>query len=167
MKGDFINVEKLLNVINETTKAYRKGESVNMRDEGGYKVMEIFNYPHTSEVGKAGGMKKIDMVFIDVVVDLKAADRKHAELESLMRNYPNIERLTEGPSYIELANELGINQDYALRLMALGDALEMWRVIHAKTLFHVSSRQAMEMAKKGFLLIYGYETEHMKEKLRS
>ena len=78
------------------------------------------------------------------------------KLEEQMKNYPHPERLAECPSYIELAPNLEMEQESALRLMALGKTLGIWDVVNAKTL-GMDDATASQMAGQGFLMISGYK----------
>ena len=72
-----------------------------------------------------------------------------------MNAYPEPERLRQGPSYIELAPNLGLEQEGALRVMALGKTLGLWDVASGITL-GLSLEEAKELAGRGFLMVTGY-----------
>lgn len=96
------------------------------------------------------------MIFVDVVVDKARAEQYRGALAEQMRAYPQPERLAGGPSYIELAPNMGMEQEGALRVMALGKTLGMWDVMSAKTL-GMDDATARQMAGQGFLMISGYK----------
>jgi hypothetical protein len=152
-----MNTQRLYEILQKTTRVYRKGEQIEQKIVGNVHVTEIYGYPHTSEA-KENGYEKVDMIFVDVLVDRQKAAKIKNELEEILADYPQPERLAGGPSYIELAPNIGLEQEGALRTMALGKALGLWEVMSAKTL-GMDEQTAREMAGAGFLMISGYKTE--------
>jgi hypothetical protein len=150
-----MDTEKLYQIVKDTTRVYRKGSSVEKRKVGNIDVTELFGYDHTSEAPTGDDFDKVDMVFVDVVVDRKKAEKHRADLTKILRNYPQPERLAGGPSYIELAPNLEMEQEGALRLMALGKTLGLWDVISGKTL-GMDDAMARQLAGQGFLMLSGY-----------
>jgi len=142
-------------IINATTQVYRKGAVVNKRRTAGVSVTEIFDYPATQDAPQGPQYEMVDMVFIDVLVDLEKASKLRGQLEATLAKYPEPDRLAGGPSYIELAPNLGVEQEGALRLMALGSALKMWDIISGKTL-GMNDAETRELAGQGMLMISGY-----------
>ena len=134
-----MKANNLYEILQETTQAYRKGEPVEHKKAGTQK----------------NNFEKIDMIFVDIVVDKKRAESYRAAITRLLDNYPQPERLAGGPSYIELAPNLEMEQEAALRLMALGKTLELWEIVSGKTLGfdYANSR---ELAEHGILMISGY-----------
>ena len=151
-----MNTQELYDIVQNSTRVYRKGEAVERRQVGNANVVELFGYDHTSKAPTADNFNKVDMIFVDVVVDKARAERHRANLTRLLKDYPQPERLAGGPSYIELAPNLGMEQESALRLMALGKTLGLWDVMSAKTL-GMDDATAKEMAGQGFLMISGYK----------
>jgi len=150
-----MNSERLYQLLQDTTQVYRKGAEVETRQFENVKTVEVFGYPHSSEVLQDKGYDKVDMVFVDVVVDKQVAMQRKSELESLLSEYPDPERLAGGPSYVELAPSIGLEQEGALRLMALGKTLGLWDVMSGKTL-GLNEQQTRELAGSGMLMITGY-----------
>ncbi len=150
--------EAFYEMLNETTEIYRKGDKVKERSEGGIEVVEIDNYPHKSEAPSEDSCNVVDMVFVDIAVDEEKAKEFEEEFLQTMNEYPEPERLKGGPSYIELAGKLGVEQGDVFKLMALGETLDAWEVIHGKTL-GMDQEEARELAGKGFLMISGYNPE--------
>jgi hypothetical protein len=151
-----MNSKKLYSILNETTQVYRKGAEVQEREVGNVNVTEVFGYPHTSDAPEESTYEKVDMIFVDVVVDkVKAAKRKE-ELERILADYPQPERLAGGPSYIELSPNCGLEQEGGLRLMALGKVLGLWEIVNGKVL-GTSDEEALILAGNGFIMITGYK----------
>ena len=150
-----MNTQRLYEILQKTTRVYRKGEQVEQKIVGNVHVTEIYGYPHTSEA-KENGYEKVDMIFVDVLVDRKNAELCKNELEKILEEYPQPDRLAGGPSYIELAPNLGLEQEGALRTMALGKTLGLWEVMSAKT-FGMDEQTARELAGQGLLMISGYQ----------
>jgi len=151
-----MKTEKLYRILQDTTRVYRKGKVVERKELGNIEVIELFGYDHTSKASTENNCEKVDMIFVDVVVDKTRAEQYRADLEEILKQYPQPEGLTRGPSYIELAQNLGMEQEGVLRLMALGKTLGLWDVISAKTL-GMDDATAREMADRGFLMISGYK----------
>jgi hypothetical protein len=148
--------QKLYNILQDSTKVFRKEEVVERRQFGNVDVIELFGYDHTSEAPSGDNFDKVDMIFVDVVVDKTRAEQYKGALDEQLRSYPQLGRLASGPSYIELAPNLGLEQEGALRLMALGKTIGMWDIISAKTL-GMDDATARQMAGQGFLMISGYK----------
>ena len=151
-----MNTEKLYKILEDTTKVYRKGNTLETKKVGNINVTELFGYKHTSESIVAENFEKVDMIFVDVVVDKAKANQYKTDLGKILQEYPQPERLAGGPSYIELATNLGLEQEGALRTMALGKALGMWNIMSGKIL-GMNDEQAREFAGNGFLMISGYK----------
>lgn len=151
-----MNTQKLYDLLKETTQVYRKGSLVEEKNVGNLHVVEIFGYPHTSTAPNNNKYEKIDMIFVDVLVDKEKAEARKKELETLLAEYPQPDRLAGGPSYIELAPNLGLEQEEALRTMALGKALGFWEIMSGKTL-GLGEKKTLELAGSGFLMISGYK----------
>ena len=77
------------------------------------------------------------------------------DLKSLLEaEYPNLDRLHQGLSYIEIGGELG-SQDLALRLIGLGGLLRLWSVVTPATLL-AEGQAADELAGAGFVMSGGF-----------
>ncbi len=150
-----MQTQKLNQILEESTYVYRKGEVVEERQEGNVNVTEFFRYPHTSKA-PVNGVDKIDMIFVDVVVDKERAEQYRKDITDILKDYPQQERLVGGPSYIELAPNLGMEQEGTLRLMALGKSLGLWKILSGKT-FGMNENEARKLAGSGFLMISGYK----------
>ncbi len=156
-----MDTQKLYDIVRDSTRVFRKGEAVEARQVGTVDIVDLFGYDHTSEAPLGDKFDKVDMIFIDVVVDRARAEEYRGALVEQLRNYPHPESLAAGPSYIELAPNLGMKQTEALRLMALGQTLRMWDVMSPRTLGVVDDATAKEMAGQGFLMISGYTPLHL------
>lgn len=108
----------------------------------------------------------VDVGFELLAVDRIAAEPFKQELQDILALYPgtiypDLPPLAQGPSYIHVGGALG-SQGRALCLFALGEALDFWRVITPKRLFHdmagddISDAEAREMAGRGLVMIDGY-----------
>ena len=153
-----MTTKTLSDIVSETTRVFRKGEAVEERQEGNLKVVELFGYESTNKAPSGDNFDKVDMIFIDVVVDKSRAEKYNKDIREQLRKYPQPERLLGGPSYIELAPNLGMGQEGALRLMALGKTLGLWDVMNGKSL-GMSDSEAKQMAGQGFLMISGYKPQ--------
>jgi hypothetical protein len=162
-----MDLKRLYEILNDTTMQLRKGDVVHgdkplvdalktaktpedfEKLPGG--VVTIDAMPHHKD---AAGVEKIDLQFLVIGVDKAKAERHRAELVSILKTYPNPERLAGGPSYIEVGAELG-DQGAAFQLFALGQALRLWDVITPATM-GFDGEEAAEMAGQGFIMISGF-----------
>jgi hypothetical protein len=151
--------KKLCEILKQTTQVYRKGEEIEETQYGDVKVKEIFGYPHTSEAPQGNNYEKVDLIFVDVLVNKQKAETEQQELENILEQYPQPKRLAGGPSYIELAPNLRLEQEQALRLMAIGKTLGLWEIVSGKT-FGMSEPETETLARQGLLMISGYETKN-------
>jgi len=67
--------------------------------------------------------------------------------------YPSLDKLQQGPSYIEIGAELG-HQEIALRLIGLGGLVGLWRVV-TPAFFGFEGEGAREMAGMGMVMCSG------------
>jgi hypothetical protein len=125
-----MDLEKLYDILTETTMQLRNGELV--REE----------------------IELVDMQFLKIGVDKQEAERHRAELMALLDAYPQPERLAAGPSYIEVGAAIG-DQGAAFCLFALGKTLGLWEVITPAT-FGFAGQEAADLAGTGMIMITGY-----------
>ena len=151
-----MDAQRLYEIIEESTRVFRKGELVEESHLGNVDIIQVFGYDHTSTSPSGENFDKVDMVFVDVVVDRARAEKHRSTLAELLRDYPDPARLSGGPSYIELAPNLGMEQEGALRLMAMGKTLGMWDIVSGKSI-KADEAKTLEMAGRGFLMISGYK----------
>ncbi len=149
-----MNLDRLYEILKDTTKQLRKGAEIEERQAGPIEVIEVYNMPHESE---ASGLEKVDVHFVMIGVDKAKAETHRDNLIEILREYPFLERLAAGPSYIEVGAEIG-DQGAAFQLFALGQVLGLWQVITPETL-GFSGEQAQQMAGRGYIMISGYKEE--------
>ena len=148
-----VNLDKLYEILRETTIQLRKGEEIEERQIGNLHVTEVYAMPHEEEADN--GLVKVDCQFIVVGVDKTKAEKSRDELIAILKTYPDPDRLAGGPSYIEVGGEID-DQGAALQLFALGQVLGLWRIITPKTL-GIIGVQAEQMAGMGFVMISGFK----------
>ena len=73
----------------------------------------------------------------------------------LLAQYPNPDRLKDGPSYIEIGGVLG-DQGLALLLIGLGQLVGLWKAITPEVL-GMSGPMAQQMAGSGFVMMSGVQ----------
>lgn len=139
----------MIALIDETTRVYRKGAAVS-RDGPVLTVDDFPPLPTEQPATEA----LVDVHFIWVSVRRAAAEQRTVELQTLLAGYPALDRLAAGPSYIELGGVLG-DQGYALRLLALGEVLRLWRLFTPAS-FGITGARADEMAGSGYVLCSGW-----------
>lgn len=102
----------------------------------------------------------VDVHFMKIGVDLNRARARRDELVALLNDYPieawgsPLHRLEEGPSYIEVGGAVD-DQQRALVLFAIGEALGLWRVITPERM-GITGPTADSMAGSGMVTIDGY-----------
>lgn len=158
-----MDFKRLYEILAETTCQLRKGEVLEGSPElaeqakcgdelAGGGVLEVYAMPHES--GARPDVEKVDVEFVVIGVDRKAAEARKDELVSILKSYPQPDRLAAGPSYIEVGAEIG-DQGAALQLFALGKVLGLWDVITPKRL-GFDGAMARQMAGAGYVMMTGY-----------
>lgn len=154
-------------LLDETTAIYRPdGPEVVEADHEGVKVTHVWvDTPQESEAPDPDAL--VDLHFFRVAVDRERAEAKRAVLDAVLAGWPldptymPDNRLTQGPSYIELGAQIGtaMGQQDAMRLMALGETLGTWRIVTPRRLLGntITDAEADAMAGRGFVLIDGYK----------
>lgn len=133
-------------LIEKLTTVYRKGEMVQEHQTGSVHVTEVFGYPHTTEV--PSGETLVDLVFVDVGVARDARSQRDVLLDALIAwKSPT---LSGGPSYIHTGAELG-SQEFALRLFALMQVLDLADIMTARTLGETDEDEIRKLAGNGLL----------------
>ncbi len=150
-----MDLNRLHEIIEATTKEFRKGKAVIEKRTSGLKVTEIYAMPHETKIPPE--LEKVDCHFIIVGVDKKIGEPLKNEIKHILQRYPSPERLAGGPSYIEVGAEVG-SQDVALRLFALGKVLGLWDIITPEKL-GIKGKEADELAGSGFVMITGFKNE--------
>lgn len=159
-----MNIQRLHEILSETTVQLRKGEVLEGTPElvdaieagdkelpGG--VVEINAMPHVDEART--DIETVDVEFMVVGVDRAKAESHKDELTSILKDYPEPARLAGGPSYIEVGAEIG-DQGAAFQLFALGKVLGLWDVITPTTM-GFKGEQARQMAGGGYVMITGFQ----------
>lgn len=146
------NLDKLYEILRETTSQYRKGPEMEESNVGNVGVVEIYMMPHESEIPQ--GSEIVDMHFVSVAIDKEAAEKRRDDLVEILDAYPDPDRIAGGPSYIEVGGMIG-DQGAAFQLFALGKALKLWDVITPERV-GMEGQNAREMAGMGFIMITGY-----------
>jgi len=154
-----MDVDKLWEILDATTTTFRKGEPIVAQEEGGVAVARVFDMPHTSNAPDE--LLQVDCHFVIVGVDKVAAEGCRKELVALLDDYPQPTQLAGGPSYIEVGGVVG-DQERALRLFALGEALELWTVVTPATL-GVEGEMADVLAGQGMVMTSGYKPDQQEE----
>lgn len=164
-----MNLDRLYQILRDTTVQLRKGEKI----EGDPKLVEavknfkegddasklpggsvhIYAMPHESQA--KNGIEKVDCHFIMVGVNKAKAEQYKNELVAILKTYPQPKRLAGGPSYIEVGAEIG-DQGAAFQLFALGKVLGLWDVITPEKL-GITGPAARQLAGSGMVMISGFK----------
>ena len=161
-----MNVDRLYEILNETTIQLRKGDVVH----GDKALVDAINEGKPADQLPGGvvtfdmmppveaaqpHLELVDMEFLKIGVDKEMAMARKAELVELLKDYPNPDRLAGGPSYIEVGAEIG-DQGAAFQLFALGKVMGLWEVITPATL-GITGPQATQLAGSGMIMITGHK----------
>jgi hypothetical protein len=149
-----MNLDQLYNILSRTTAQFRKGEAVVKEQKNGVAVTHIYGMPHVDEA-KRPDVELVDLHFVVIGVDTSAAAAARGELIAVLAEYPDLERLKGGPSYIEVGAVIG-DRGATFQLFALGKVLKLWTVI-TPTMLGFEGAQADEMAGSGFVMMSGYD----------
>jgi hypothetical protein len=161
-----MDIDKLYAIRRETTGQLRKGEvfegspqMVEYAKAGDWEapapggVLEIYDMPKDNDAA-FDGLEKVDLHFVTIAVNKEAAESRRGDLILLLNDWPNPERLANGPSYIEVGGVIG-DQGAAFELFALGKVLGLWDIITPEKL-GASGEQARQMAGAGYIMCTGY-----------
>ena len=99
----------------------------------------------------------VDVHFFEVALTDPDANRDSlgAEFRSLLEvDYPQPERLAEGPSYIEMGAALG-DQGLALMAIGLGELLGLWQAMTPAKMGISDPAMAAELAGRGMVMCTG------------
>lgn len=107
-------------------------------------------YPADSEQGISVHFFRVDQTEASTLTGEELADLIRAAEKGEFMDEP-VDRLAQGPSYIELGGWIG-SQQIALQLLGLGTILKIWQVITPKTL-SIEGKQADDMAGNGFVML--------------
>ena len=143
-----MDIKRLNEILHMTTVQLRKGNIVEV--EGN--VTSAYLMFYESSVDES--FEKIDVHFVVIGVKKETAIQVKDELISILKGYPDLERLAGGPSYMEVGAELG-TQAAAFELFALGKYLGLWDIITPERI-GVTGAKSDEMAGSGFVMISGF-----------
>ena len=155
-----MDLNRLYEILGETTVQLRKGEvftgtptlvaQAERGEElkgGGVLTMDLM--PHENEA--PDNLVKIDCELLTIAVNRHIAEFHRAELIEILKTYPRMSELIEGPSYIKIGAEIG-DQGAAFQLFALGEVLGLWKVITPK-MMGFKGKAAKIMAGQGYIMI--------------
>ena len=146
-----MNLERLYEILSETTNQYRKGPEVTKEITENLEVTHVFAMPPVDEAPETDVM--VDVHFMQIAVNKEKAEKVRDELNEILDTYPDSDRLAGGPSYIEVGGVLG-SQTGAFQLFALGEALGLWDVITPAKL-GIEGEMADQLAGGGMVMISG------------
>lgn len=134
---------------------YRKGPAVSeqVMDGVAVTVLTVFDMPPVpAEVPEH--VRLVDCHFLVIGVDLECAELARTEFLHLLAAFPPRARLSEGPSFITVAPEIG-GQEAAFAMFALGEALGLWKVMTPARLGVPDGPLADQMAGSGCVMMTG------------
>jgi hypothetical protein len=151
-------MRELIAYIDAATEVFRKGEIVRpMPSVGPVTVISIEDYPE-----RPIGREFIDVHFFTVGFTEMAPTWSHRKFFDYLVNNPigeftNMvrEQWEGGPSYITVGGWIG-SQELALRLFALGQAHQIWKVVTPERL-GFTGREADQAAGNGLVMAAGFK----------
>lgn len=149
-----MNLERLYDILRDTTIQLRKGEPVTHETVGPVDVTHVYDMPAVKDA--APHLEHVDVVFMVIGVDKAKALAIKDELTAILDEYPEQNRLAGGPSYIEVGGVIG-DQGAALSLFALGQVLGLWTVLTARTFGFTDEAEILKLAGNGLVMMSGYK----------
>jgi hypothetical protein len=150
-------MEELYDILNSTTVQLRKGEPIIAAEHNGINVITINAMPHVDEAEMDDTITVIDMELLAIGVDRIAAQDVKDDLIAILDAWPDPDQLASGPSFIAVGAVIG-DQGLAFQLFALGEVLELWKVVTPTTM-GLSGEKATAAAGLGYVMITGYRKE--------
>ena len=117
---------KVLHLLGETTRQFRKGAVVTETKTVGLRKYDIYMMPHESEAPDE--LTMVDVHFFQVGVDLKKALPRREELVQLLAADFSAQLVTDEINYMTMGALLG-SQELAFHLFALGNVLGIWQLL--------------------------------------
>jgi hypothetical protein len=147
-----MDLQRLYEILRETTVQLRKGEIVETERVGPIEVTTVNTMMHVDHARQ--DLQVIDLELLAVGVDREAGEKYRSEFVQILESYPDLNELASGPSYITVGARIG-DQGAAFQLFALGQVLGLWKVITPATI-GASGGMARELAGVGFVMITGW-----------
>lgn len=151
-------IRELAKFVQDYSLVFRKGEIVAEHDTGNVHVVTVDAFPEIPS-----SERTIDMHFVAVGFTADALGRRDEFLELIRESEQgefasiSLDRIKQGPSYIEYGGWLG-DQTLALQFLALGELYDLWKVITPER-FSVTGDDADRMAGAGFVMNSGLRLE--------
>jgi hypothetical protein len=152
-----MNLDRLYAILRDATVELRKGPERTDEIRHGIRVTHIWAMPHVDELQDRDDYTLVDVVFLWVAVHKAKAAAHRDDLMSILIDYPQPERLRNGPSYIEVGAVIG-DQGAAFRLFALGEVLGLWKVITPAVLGITDPTKVQDLAGGGMVMMSGFKS---------
>ena len=146
-----MNLQRLYQILSETTNEYRKGPEVTKEITENLEVTHVYAMPPVDDAPESDVM--VDVHFMQIGVNKTKAEKIRDEFNEILDTYPDPERLKGGPSYIEVGAVIG-DQGAAFKMFALGEVLGLWQVITPASL-GMTGAMADQMAGGGMVMTSG------------
>ena len=146
-----MDTSKLYDILVRCTTQYRTGPEIVEERHGPIVVVHVYQMAPVEQAPKEE--KLIDVVFMTIGINMEEATACKDEFVALISEHAEI--LATGPSYITLGGLIG-SQDAALQFIALGVALDLWKVLTPKLAGVTDPVKMREMAGGGFLMMSPY-----------
>ena len=150
-----MNIAKLYDVLVRCVTQYRLGPEVVEEQHGPITVVHVYQMNHVEQAPKEE--KLIDMIFMAVGINMEEAATCKDEFVALVNEMP-AGIMASGPSYITLGGLIG-SQDAALQFMALGEALDLWKILTPKIAGITDPVKLREFAGSGWIMISPYPAD--------
>lgn len=146
---------RLKEIIESCTQEFRPARELPYKNYWGVSL-KVEDLPCESKSDKKTA--KIDCGFIIVGINQEIAMKNKKELEIILEEYFQ-KHLIHGPLFTEFSLILDGDQNLALRLFALGESLEFWRIVTPERL-KLKEKEAEIMLSNGIVFIQGYKSQY-------
>jgi hypothetical protein len=153
-----MNKKRLMEVLNDSTCFISKGERT-QRKLPGIPVL-LWGLLLSATDPNIQRFNLVDCHFVTVAVNPEQAEAHRQDFIELLAEFPDYQKLGEGPSYKHVASVVGDDMT-ALRVFGLGQTLGLWDVLLPGQL-GVDPELEDEAADLGAIVVTGYHS-HQQE----
>lgn len=155
-------IDRIKQILSKTTVQCRKqSEMIKERKVGEIKpgvpamiYREVFDMPTENQL-EADNIAMVDLHFVKVAVQLDIVEDYREEIDKLLLEWPQPDRLAAGLNFLEIGKLLH-NQESALQFMALGEIMGYWEV-SIPTMLGYEGDIANIMASQGHITVTGWK----------
>jgi hypothetical protein len=147
--------QRLMEVLNDSTCIISKGEPTQRKLPGISLLLWGLMVPMSD--ARVEALAKVDCQFLTVGVNVEQAEKHRADFMAFLDEYPEPNKLADGPTYKHLASVVG-DELTALRIFGLGQVLGVWDVLLPNNL-GIPQELVDEAADLGLIVTTGYQSQ--------